>query len=170
MRLVLSSGPVMSQTLPRGGTLRKPYCVSYVLWRNRVYSAAGMRKPKAPLAAWIVAQRKAQIPPWKAEELAARLGLSDSTVRGWESGRSVSPDNLDALERLFGLQAPGRDQQSGDALVGAIGELVAELRAARAEQAAWNEGVQGMLALLADRLPGGPVDDPAPARHEGARR
>lgn len=53
-------------------------------------------------------QRKAQPPDgWKSEELAQRAGVSDSTVRGWESGRPIKPENLDRLEQLFGVEFEG---------------------------------------------------------------
>jgi transcriptional regulator with XRE-family HTH domain len=79
-----------------------------------------VRKPKPPLSAWIVEQRNRQTPIWKSEELARRLGVSDSTVRGWEAGRSVSEPNLVAMERLFGVEAPGRDQSSPDDVAAAL--------------------------------------------------
>src|SRR3954452_18382300 len=74
-----------------------------------------VRKPKSPVSAWIVEQRKRHDPAWKSEELARRLGVAESTVRGWESGRTVSGDNLAALERLFGVESPGaRADQAAD--------------------------------------------------------
>lgn len=113
-----------------------------------------MRKPKAPLAAWIVEQRKAR--EWKSEELAARLGVSDSTVRSWESGRAVSADNLAQMERLFGLAAPDGDRYVGqDALVAAIDRqtaaidrLVQAIEDSRADQQGMNEGLAALAAQV----------------------
>lgn len=82
-----------------------------------------VRKPKTPVAAWIVEQRKAL--GWKSEELAARLGVSESAVRGWESNRPVSSDNLAALERLYGVVAPGQDESSEGDVAAAIREQAA---------------------------------------------
>lgn len=69
------------------------------------------RTPKPPLADWIVTNREAQPTPdgkgWTSDELADRVGVARSTVRGWEIGRPVSLPNLAALERLFGKTAPG---------------------------------------------------------------
>lgn len=75
-----------------------------------------MRTPKKPLSAWIVTNREAQPTEdgkgWTSGELARRLGVSDSTVRGWEAGRSVSEGNLELMERLFGVTAPGHEEPS----------------------------------------------------------
>lgn len=81
-----------------------------------------MGRPKSPLKAWIAAQRKAQPTPdgkgWTDRQLAEKLGVSPTTVRGWEaaSGGEPNSDNLEALERLFGVRAPdgGLGGQSAD--------------------------------------------------------
>ncbi len=82
-----------------------------------------MRAPKKPLSAWIVTNREAQPTDdgkgWTSGDLARRLGVSDSTVRGWEAGRSVSEGNLELMERLFGVTAPGHDEAGDQALVAA---------------------------------------------------
>jgi transcriptional regulator with XRE-family HTH domain len=82
-----------------------------------------VRKPKSPLAAWIVDQRKRL--GWKSEELAARLDVAESTVRGWESGRSVSAESITRLERAFGVEAPGSHDSTGGDVAGAIREQAA---------------------------------------------
>ena len=125
-----------------------------------------MRKPKTPLAAWIIEHRKAQDPVategqgWKTGELARRLGVGDSTVRGWESGRNVGEENLDALERLFRLQAPGRDAATPDqaALIAAVNRQAAATEALVAVLAV-REGISPSalppgVRELADRLIG----------------
>jgi transcriptional regulator with XRE-family HTH domain len=66
-----------------------------------------VRKPKSALSAWVVEQRNRQDPAWKSEELARRLGVAESTVRGWESGRTISPANLVALEGVPGFALNG---------------------------------------------------------------
>jgi transcriptional regulator with XRE-family HTH domain len=102
-----------------------------------------VRKPKSAVSAWIVEQRNRQDPAWKSEELARRLGVAESTVRGWESGRTISDANLIALERLFGVEAPGgrADQPGGGDVAAAIDrqtdvmrELLDEFRASRLDR------------------------------------
>lgn len=85
-----------------------------------------VRKPKSPVSAWIVEQRTRQ--EWKSEELARRLSVSDSTVRGWEAGRSVSDPNLRAMERLFGVQAPGTKETGQADVVGLVDMLTRALQ------------------------------------------
>lgn len=88
------------------------------------------RRPKAPLAAWIVEQRKAKA--LKPADLAARLGVAETTIRGWETGRGVSAENVASLERLFGVAAPDAPPPADmAALVAAMTNLVDELRADR---------------------------------------
>jgi transcriptional regulator with XRE-family HTH domain len=106
----------------------------------------GVRKPKTPTAAWIVENRRRL--GWKSEELAQRLDVSDSTVRGWESGRSVSADNLDRLEREFGRTAPGRDEPDGD-LATAIRELTAYLRQRDEESAKMRQELDDLRETVA---------------------
>lgn len=84
-----------------------------------------VRKPKAPLSAWIVEQRKRL--GWKSEELAARLDVAESTVRGWESGRSVSADSLARMERAFGVQAPGTNEPGAGDPAGLMAAMTAAL-------------------------------------------
>lgn len=116
------------------------------------------RKPKSALSLWIVEQREAQPTEdgkgWTSGQLADKLGVSDSTVRGWEAGRSVSSDNLAQLERLFGVEAPGRDEPNdGQALVAAaIRDQTDRMEAAIQAQTA-------MLAAVLSRLGGLPVPE-----------
>jgi transcriptional regulator with XRE-family HTH domain len=120
-----------------------------------------IRAVKPLLAQWIVDQRKAaRLETW---DIAGRLGVSDSTVRGWEAGRRPKADNLRELERLFGQPAPGsapRDELGG--LAAALSELAVELRATREDRRA----VEARLRALetAARLQGPPDDEARPAR------
>jgi hypothetical protein len=107
--------------------------------QRHVYSRP-VAKPKPPISAWIVAQRKLRDPEWKPRELAARLrdrGIraEEGTVRTWEAGRKPSDDAIAEMERLFGAPAP-RDQGPGDLadLVAAVRELVEEVRLSRLAQ------------------------------------
>lgn len=142
------------------------------------------RTPKAPLPLWIVENREAQPSEdgkgWTSGELAARLGVADSTVRGWETGRSVSEDNIRAMERLFGTQAPGHDEpSSGDpqlvaALLeqaAAIRDLVEELRLSRAGQVEATEiAFQALGALGAAQGRTGTPDGSAHEADAGTHR
>lgn len=112
-------------------------------------------------------------------DVAVRVGVSESTVRGWEAGRSIGSASVAALERMFGLDAPEHEGAAGDqnALVlalatqaAAISDLVAELRLARLEQAEWNRGVQDVVRSLAERLaPAPPTNDREHALPGGAQ-
>lgn len=97
------------------------------------------------MAAWIQGERKRL--GLSTKQLSERLALigvtvGEQTISVWESyaGRNPSAQNIDALERLFGSQAPDQPAEQGDmsALIAAIreqtramDELVKELRAAR---------------------------------------
>ena len=141
----------------------------------------GTYRAKPPVAAWIAQERRRK--GWKAGDLAERLAtigvqVSEQTIRVWESNadRKPSPSNLDALERLFGGQAPERESP-GDmadlvaalmAQTAAITELVSELREARGLSQEVRERVAAVEAyaeeherrLQADLLRGiGPVAD-----------
>src|SRR5688500_6031728 len=72
-----------------------------------------MGTPKAPVKAWIVAQREAK--GWEAWDLAEKLGVSYSTVRGWEAASGGKPNarNIQRLETLFGITAPGSPDALG---------------------------------------------------------
>jgi len=109
----------------------------------------------------------------KPTEVAQRLGVAETTVRGWEAGRSIAPDNVAALEALFGTPAP--DQATAVAgendLLTAIRELVEELRLSRQEQSRWNRGVEETLAaVLQGRTPEAPTGGPGPRHLASARR
>ena len=109
----------------------------------------------------------------KPTEVAQRLGVAETTVRGWEAGRSIAPDNVAALEALFGVPAPDQPAAvAGEgALLTAIRELVEELRLSRQEQARWNRGVEETLAaVLQGRTPEVPTGGPGPRHLASARR
>lgn len=101
-----------------------------------------MGRPRTPLAAWIREQRQAR--EWKSEEVARRLGVAESTVRSWESGRTISDDNLDALERLFGQEAPGHEASAPD--VGALAVAIEAQTAAITDLVEALRPVAGPLA------------------------
>jgi len=108
------------------------------------------RRAKPPMAAWIVERRKAA--DLKPADIAQRLGVSEPTVRGWETGRGVSADNVAALERLFGVAAPDQPEPADmSALVAAldrqataINELVARLDGLSSQ--AIRDGIREALA------------------------
>lgn len=94
----------------------------------------GTYRAKPATAAWI--QRERNRLGLKATDLVERLALvgvevSEQTIRVWESNadRRPSPANLDALERIFGSQAPERPaEQDTGALIAALTEHTAALR------------------------------------------
>jgi transcriptional regulator with XRE-family HTH domain len=85
-----------------------------------------VRRPKPPLAAWLIRKRKER--EWKPGDIASRLDVAEVTVRGWESGRNIRAESIESLERLFGEEAPGRGDAEGGAGSAATSELVAALR------------------------------------------
>lgn len=118
-----------------------------------------MGKPKPPVSAWIVSQRK--LKTWKPLDLARELRTrgvraEEGTVRTWEAGRKPSAEAIAEMERLFGSAAP--QETEGDladairAQTAAMLELVAELRAAREAQQGRDEGLAVSLDALAESL------------------
>lgn len=120
-----------------------------------------VRKPKPPVSAWIVEQRNRL--GWKSEELARRLGVADPTVRGWEAGRSPGGSNLVALERLFGVEAPGRGQTA----TGDLGDVAAALLQVVQAQQETNKLLSGRLDALEElvRALVAPLGDEADREH-----
>jgi transcriptional regulator with XRE-family HTH domain len=86
-------------------------------------------QPKSPLKRWIVEQREAK--GWEAWDLAEKLGVTYSTVRGWEaaSGGNPAPKNIEVMERLFGVTSPitSGAAANGDAVAAAIERQTAAL-------------------------------------------
>lgn len=82
-----------------------------------------MRKPRSakPATALWVADNTRRIGLTPAD-VARRLDVAESTVRGWESGRGISEQYVPDLERIFGVPAPAREEPAADqtALVAAI--------------------------------------------------
>lgn len=120
------------------------------------------RHLKHPIALWIIDSRKAMEPPMKPADVARAIDVTEATVRAWETARASqttrlpSSDNLDAMGRLFGSPAPGRDRASDTDLVAAIAgqtkaitALVDEMRQARGESAAALRGVEKALHVVA---------------------
>lgn len=80
------------------------------------------KRPKPEIAAWIARERKRlQLKP---PDLAAKVGVEPGTIHVWESyaNRPPGPDNMEALERVFGTRSPESDAPTGDqaALVAAL--------------------------------------------------
>lgn len=67
-----------------------------------------MARARAPFAAWLREQRLSR--QWRPEDIAERIDVSAATVRAWEARGSISADNRDRLERLFGVTAPSETQ------------------------------------------------------------
>lgn len=124
------------------------------------------------MAAWIQGERKRL--GLSTRELSERLALvgvkvGEQTISVWESyaGRNPSADNIDALERLFGSQAPLGATESGDATAAAIDrqtevfrQLLDEQRMTRIAQETIAEAV-GELVGRFDKFLGGRADSPA---------
>lgn len=116
---------------------------------------------KGPRADWIARHRLAKygtnMDAFRAalEATARELGIkgftaADSTVRGWEAGANARPETWRALAALFEEDPPEPQKPATlDDLVGAISDLVTEMRLARGEQAAALRGVEKALDLAA---------------------
>lgn len=94
----------------------------------------------------------------------------EQTIRVWESyaGRDPSPENIDALERIFGTEAPGGEPADASSIVAAIDRLTAAIEAQTAKRVEWERGV---LSALVELLPAaGRSADPVAGPLEGARR
>ena len=131
-----------------------------------------MARPKPATAAWIARERKRL--GLKPADLVTRLAaqsitVSEQTVRVWESNadRRPSAQNLDALERIFGSQAPERATTADD-LAASIRELAEAIRQERAERIEWERGLLESLQALALAL--AQRDGPEPAPLGGAQR
>jgi transcriptional regulator with XRE-family HTH domain len=102
-----------------------------------------VQKPKPPLSAWLIHQRKER--GWKPLDVAQRLDVAEVTVRGWESGRSIRADTVGELERLFGVTAPGSALPPQQAELGVLLPLL-ERQALAAERQA--DAAEALLRLL----------------------
>jgi transcriptional regulator with XRE-family HTH domain len=130
---------------------------------------------KTAFARWLIEQRKAA--KLSTEELAARVGVSDATLRGWEAGRMPSLGNATSVARVLRSEPPAR-LQSDDPFIEAVREqtqaindLVAEIREERERgQDAAAAMLRAAEALLGTRLP--PVDATSrePAAPRGSRQ
>lgn len=99
-----------------------------------------MRRPKPATSVWLIEERnKAKMKPL---DVAEAIDVAESTVRGWEAGRSIKSDNRRALERLFGVEAPAESVPPEDLrdLIAVLSALVDELRAGRLAQEHRNTG------------------------------
>jgi transcriptional regulator with XRE-family HTH domain len=105
------------------------------------------RHLKHPIALWIIDSRKASQPAMKPADVGRAIGVTEQTVRAWETARAgqttrlPSADNLDAMARLFGSPAPGREVATDQsdlaaaiwAQTRALNDLVEELRQSRSD-------------------------------------
>lgn len=125
-------------------------------------------RPKPPIAAWIARERaRLGLKPLELAERLRAVGTSvtEQTIRVWESyaGRNPSAANLDALERVFGTEAP-RDEPAGPdlaAVVAAIDRLTAAVEAQTRAQDERSQATIDALAQVLLRLGG------LPGRSEG---
>ena len=85
------------------------------------------RKPKPPLAEWLVSRRKAK--GLTTADVARVVDRSEATIRGWEAGRPPRADDpsIVVLERYYGAEAPS--DTAPDDLVAAINRQAAALEA-----------------------------------------
>lgn len=106
-----------------------------------------MRKPKPPVNAWLIAQRKAR--GWKPADVARYVDVAEPTVRGWESGRSIRDDMIDRLERTFGTTAPREMSFDGPFLD--LGPLLERLDRQAAAIEAQAAAINRLAAVLGRR-------------------
>ena len=111
-------------------------------------------RPKPAMAAWIQGERKRL--GLSTKQLAERLALigvtvGEQTISVWESyaGRNPSADNLDALERIYGSQAPSEQAGGESDLAAAIREQTAALMGAIAAR---DSVIQALLETNAGLL------------------
>ncbi len=119
------------------------------------------------MAAWIQGERKRL--GLSTKQLSERLALigitvGEQTISVWESyaGRNPSPENIDALERLFGSRAPDQADAPDADLAAAIRLLVDELRASREERELVEIRLRTLEALA--QVQAGLADEALPAR------
>lgn len=123
----------------------------------------GTYRPKPVTAAWIAKERKRL--GLSVDALREKLKLygvtvSRQTIQVWESyaDRKPSAQNLDALERIFGSQAPEKPAPEGTAgLAEALTALTDELRAMREERQSTEARLRALEAAVA--LLGQPADE-----------
>lgn len=133
-----------------------------------------MAKPKPPVSAWIVTNRKLR--GWKPADLARELRArgvraEEGTVRTWEAGRKPSDEAIAEMERLVGVPAP-RDDAPADmaGLIAALNRVAAllEAQANRDTTAVVEAAVQATVQVLTEQ---GRLATPRePAAPSGGRR
>jgi transcriptional regulator with XRE-family HTH domain len=134
-----------------------------------------MAKSKTAFARWLIEQRKAA--ELSTEELAARVGVSDATLRGREAGRMPSLGNATSVARVLRSEPPARPQ-SDDPFIEAVREqtqaindLVAEIREERERgQDAAAAMLRAAEALLGTRQPPADATSKEPAAPRGSRQ
>ena len=76
-----------------------------------------------PVAAGLrIAKRRHQL-GWRQEDLAARLGVSPSTVANWERGKSFPTRKLGAIEQVLGIVILTEDGHLADPNEQAIADM-----------------------------------------------
>jgi transcriptional regulator with XRE-family HTH domain len=131
--------------------------------------ATKARHLKTPLQLWIADNRKRL--GLEPVDLARLTGVTEATVRGWESRGRPSEDAIAVLERRFGVAAPRGDQAVGtdlSELAASIRDLAQAIEAERAERLEWERGI--LSALLELGRARDPRDDPEPVPLGGAGR
>lgn len=127
------------------------------------------RHLKHPIALWIIDGRKEHVPPMKPGDVARVLDVTEATVRAWETARAgqttrlPSPDNLDAMARLFGRPAPGREPEPAAdqaAIVAAIDRLTAAVERQTEQLGGGMEALGAALGVVLHRLGGLPAQTP----------
>lgn len=114
------------------------------------------RAEKAPINLWLIDQTRHR--GWRVEDVATRLDVSPSTVRGWEAGRSISPDNIARLEVVFGVKAPTTGSAGSDTPTAELVALMARQVEAAERQAIAQERTANLLEQLIGVLSGQVLD------------
>lgn len=128
------------------------------------------RKAKPPVSEWIIRERKRL--GWKPTDVSERLKAAGyeaevSTVQVWEAGRSPRAETIEALEHIFGSQAPTDTPQAAnteviaairaltaasEAQAAALTAILEEMKVSREATQGRSEGLAAALGDLASTL------------------